>query len=163
MSLSAAQPEQLAERYLAAVDAFLESMRRVPADAVNRREREDGWSPRDIAYHVADVDQLLGLRLRHILGDDMPTLAAINTQANVEAFRAVRADRGLALDSLSTSSAMNAALIESLSPAQLQRKGKHPQGHELTAADVALLFAMHIEAHVRQLKRVLAKARGGVA
>lgn len=159
MEASTHDPEQLAERYLAAVDAFVEAMRRVPAEAVNRRERKDGWSPRDIAYHVADVDQLLGLRLRRILGDDMPTLAAINTQSNVEAFRAVRADRGLALDSLIASSAMNAALIESLAPEQLKRKGRHPQGHELTAADVALLFAMHIEAHIRQLKRVLAASQ----
>ncbi|MBZ0134914.1 MAG: DinB family protein [Planctomycetes bacterium] len=147
-------PEQLAERYLNAVDAFAEALRAIPADRMDLRETPASWSPRDIAFHVADVDQLLGLRLRRILGDEHPDIAGINTHSNVEQFRRIRADRSLALDALAGSSALNAATVEVLQPAQLTRKGRHPHGHDVTAGDVAMFLSLHIEAHVKQLTRL---------
>jgi hypothetical protein len=152
-------PEQLAESYVAAVDAFTEAMQAVPAELVEFRESGSSWSPRDIAFHVAAVDQLLGLRLRRILGDDNPDLAGVNTHADVMQFRVIRADRSLALDALAGSSALNAALVEVLSPAQVARKGRHPHGHDVTAGEIAKFLSLHIEAHVKQLARVIKAAR----
>jgi hypothetical protein len=153
-------PEQLAERYLAAVDRFTEVVRQVPGDMLDRRERADTWSVRDIAFHVAEIDQMLGLRLRRILGEDYPALAGVNTQAGVELFRRSRLDLGLAMDALDASSALNTALIERLSEADLARKGRHSGGHDVTAGDLAAFMAMHIEAHVKQVKRVAGESRG---
>lgn len=152
-----ADPEQLAERYVAAVDAFAESVRAIAADQMDFRETAESWSPRDIVFHVADVDQLLGMRLRRILADDYPAIAGVNTQGNIEQFLRIRADRSLALDALAGTSALNAALVEVLTPQQVTRKGKHPHGHDVTAGDIAMFFSLHIEAHVKQLAR-LAKA-----
>lgn len=152
-------PEQLAERYIAAVDAFDERVRSVPSELVDYRENGDSWSARDVALHVADVDQLLGLRLRQILSDDSPNLAAINTRANIERLRKARVDRALALEILASTSAMNAALVEILTPAEIARKGHHPHGHDVTAGDIAMFLAMHIEAHVKQIARVLKAAQ----
>lgn len=154
-----ADPEQLAERYVAAVDAFAEALRAIPAEEMDSRESPNGWSPRDIAFHVADVDQLLGLRLRRILSDDYPDLAGVNTHGNIEQFRRIRADRSLALDALGGSSAINAALVEVLKPEQVSRKGKHPHGHDVSAGDIAMFFSLHIEAHVKQLARIAKSVR----
>lgn len=147
-------PEQLAERYLTAVDAFTEALQAMPAERMDQRESPDSWSARDIAFHVADVDQLLGLRLRRILADENPDLAGVNTRGNVEQFRRIHADRSLAIDALAGSSGLNAALIEVLRADQLGRKGRHPHGHDVTAGDIAAFFAMHVEAHVKQLARL---------
>jgi hypothetical protein len=147
-------PEQLAERYLAAVDRFIEVVRHVPADRLDRRERADTWSVRDIAFHVAEIDQMLGLRLRRILGEDYPALAGVDTQAGVELFRRSRLDLGLALDALLASSALNTALMERLTPADLARKGRHSAGYDVTAHHLAAFMAMHIEAHINQIGRV---------
>ena len=149
-------PEQLAERYLTAVDAFSEALRAIPAEQMNERASPESWSPRDVAFHVADVDQLLGLRLRRILSDDYPDLAGMSTKGNVEQFRRIRGDRSLALDTLVGSSALNAAIVEVLRPNQITRKGKHPHGHDVTAGDIAQFLSMHIEAHVKQLARITA-------
>lgn len=154
-------PEQLAERYISAVDTFGERVRAMPAEWVDFRETPEAWSARDIALHVADVDQLLGLRLRQILGDDRPELAAINTHANVLRLRKARVDRGLALEVLASTSAMNAALVETLAPGEISRRGHHPHGHEVTAGDIAAFMAMHVEAHIKQLARLLKAAQAG--
>ena len=152
-------PEQLAERYLAAVEAFAEAVAGVHGDVLDWREREDSWSPREIAFHVAELDQLLGLRLRRILGEDYPPLAGVDTQAGVRLFRRSKLDPGLALDSLAATSALNSAVIEKLSLVDLGRKGRHSQGHDVTAADLGSYMAMHIEAHIKQIARVVKAAR----
>lgn len=148
-------PEQLAERYVNAVDAFAEVLRGIPPEQMDFRESATSWSPRDIAFHVADVDQLLGLRLRRILGDEYPDIAGISTHANVEQFRRIRADRSLALDALGGSSALNAALVEVLTQGQVVRKGRHPHGHDVAAGDIAMFLSLHVEAHVKQLARIV--------
>lgn len=150
-----ADPEQLAERYLSAVDGFIERMRSVPGEMLDHRANAAGWSPRDICFHVADVDSMLGLRLRRILGEENPQLAGVDAQASVALFRRVRLDAGLGVDALAAASALNTALIERLTQTEMARKGRHSGGHEVTAADLAAFMAMHIEAHIKQLDRVL--------
>jgi hypothetical protein len=152
-------PAALAERYLAAIDHFAEALAAVPADVMDWRERDETWSPRDVAFHVAELDQLLGLRLRRILGEDHPPLAGVDTNAGVRLFRRSRLDPALALDALAATAALNSAVIEKLSGADLGRKGRHSQGHDVTAADLAAYMAMHIEAHIKQLARITKAAR----
>lgn len=159
MSEAPLSPDLLAERYLAAVDAFTEAIKTLPAELVDWQERPDKWSARDVAFHVAEIDQMLGLRLRRILGENHPELAGVDTQAGVALFRRSRLDLALALDSLAATSALNTALIEKLSGADLKRKGRHSQGHDVTAADLAAFMAFHIEAHIKQIGRIVAAAR----
>jgi hypothetical protein len=154
-----ADPEQLAERYVAAVDGFIDALSAVPAEVMDFQESTATWSPRDIGFHVADVDQMLGLRLRRILGENNPQLAGADTQASVKLYRRGRLDVGLAMDCLSATSALNAGLIEGLTPEVMTRKGRHSEGHDVTAADLAAFMAMHIEAHIKQIKRVMKAAR----
>ncbi|MCB9932492.1 MAG: DinB family protein [Planctomycetes bacterium] len=148
----------MAERYISAADAFIECVRDVRNGQMDFREGPDAWSPRDIAFHVADVDSMLGLRLRRILGEDYPQLSGLDTQASVRLYRRGRLHVELALDALSASCALNTALIEKLTPEDLTRKGRHAGGHDVTAADLAAFMGMHIEAHIKQLKRVLKAA-----
>lgn len=159
MDSAAQNPEQLAERYLAAVEAFMDAVRAVPPELLDWRERGDTWSARDVAFHVADIDQMLGLRLRRVLGEEYPELAGVNTQTGVALFRRAHLDYGLALDALAANGALSTALIESLTPESMARRGKHSQGHDVTAAGLAAFMAMHIEAHVRQIRRIVAAAR----
>lgn len=154
-----ATPEQIAERYVTGVDEFIDKLKSVPAELINHRESADSWSSRDIAFHVSDVDLMLGLRLRRILGEDYPQLAGVDAQASVKLFRGQRLDIALAMDSLSANSALNTALIEKLNADSMQRKGRHSQGHDMTAADLATFMSVHIEAHIKQIDRVMKSAR----
>lgn len=151
------EPESLAERYLNAVDHFVERLRSVPPELMDRVEKAGGWSPRDVAFHAADVDQMFGLRLRRILGESYPDLAGADTQAGVGLFRRARLATSMAIDALQATSALHTALIENLTPADMMRKGRHSEGHDVTAADLVAFMAMHIEAHTRQLRRMSGK------
>jgi hypothetical protein len=54
---------------------------------------------------------------------------------------------------------LNAGLIEALTSQDMARKGRHSEGHDVSAADLAAFMAMHIEAHIKQVKRVVKAAR----
>jgi hypothetical protein len=105
------------------------------------------------------MDQMLGLRLRRILGEHQPQLAGVDTQASVALYRGARMDIGLALDALAATSAINAGLIEKLTMKDMARKGRHSEGHDVTASDLAAYLAMHVEAHTKQIKRVVKAAK----
>lgn len=158
--------EAIAEKYLSAVDQFCDAALAIPADRLDFRPNETAWSPREVAFHVAETDQNLGVRLRRLLTENNPTLAGVDLQAWVSLLQHAQLDVRLALDALRATSALNVALMESLTPAQLARRGRHSQGHEVTVSGLCLYFGLHLESHVRQLARLRqawqrATGRGG--
>ncbi|MBP9892003.1 MAG: DinB family protein [Planctomycetes bacterium] len=146
--------EAIADKYLSAVEQFCEAALAVPADRLDFKPGEKAWSSREVAFHAAEVDQNLGMRLRRLLTEDNPTLAGVNLPGWVELLHKAQLDVRLALDSLRASSALNVALIEALAPAQLTRKGRHSEGHDVTVAGLCVYFALHLESHVKQLARI---------
>ena len=146
--------EAITEKYLSAVDQFCEAALAVPPDRQDFRPSEKAWSPREVAFHAAEADQNLGIRLRRLLTESNPALAGVNLPAWVELLRGAQLDMRLAVDSLRATSALNVALMESLTPEQLKRKGRHSEGHDVTVAGLCVYFALHLESHVKQLARI---------
>lgn len=149
-------PEAVAEKYLSAVEQFCEAVGAAPPELLDFRPDQDAWSIREVAFHAAETDQNLGVRLRRLLTEDNPTLAGVDLQAWVELLRNARLDVRLALDSLRATSALNVALMESLSPPQFKRIGRHSHGHDLTVAGLCVYFGLHLESHARQAARLRA-------
>jgi hypothetical protein len=111
------------------------------------------WSFQDVLGHLLDVDIVYGFRLRLALTADAPTypgydekgfsrLAKLDVPGLVAAFQGLRA--------------ANLALLQSLTPDQLDRPGVHgEQGPE----DVRLMvrkLAGHDLAHLQQMERAAA-------
>jgi hypothetical protein len=146
--------DAIAEKYLSAVEQFCEAALSVPAERLDFRPNEKSWSSREVAFHAAEADQNLGIRLRRLLTENKPTLAGVDLPAWVELLRKAQLDVVLALDSLRASSALNVALIESLTPAQMKISGRHSEGHDVTVAGLCVYMALHLESHVKQLSRL---------
>jgi hypothetical protein len=102
---------------------------------------------------------MLGLRLRRFLVEEYRARAGMRTMARVLLYGMSRIFLGLAVDALRCPGAFNTALLVWLTRGVLARTGRHSEGHDVSAADLAAFMAMHLEAHVRQIKRVLSAAR----
>ncbi|MCC6573445.1 MAG: DinB family protein [Planctomycetes bacterium] len=148
-------PDDLAEKYLSAVEQFCERVAKVAPDQLDFRPDASTWSARDIAFHVATVDQVLGLRLRKLIAEPNPTMGSMDLDAWSRALRPAHGDVGLALDSLRATSALNIAVIEMLTPDLMKRTGMRREGHAISVRDLAAYLAIHIEAHIKQVGRVL--------
>jgi hypothetical protein len=152
-------PQQLAERYLHALEQFVDAVASVGADRVDRRPEPAAWSVREVAFHAAEADSALGIRLRRIVCEDDPPLPGIHFASWLKGIPREKLDLRLAIDLLEASGALHVALIERLTPQALRRKGLHSEGHAVTAGDLVVHMAQHLESHTKQVARILASGQ----
>jgi len=116
------------------------------------RPEHDEWSFQDVLGHLLDVDIVYGFRLRLALTADLPTYPGYDEKGfsqltKLDVFGLATAFRWLRT--------ANLALLRTLTPEQLDRKGMHgEQGLE----DVGLMvrkLAGHDIAHLHQMRRAV--------
>jgi hypothetical protein len=127
----------------------------VSTGKLRKRPAPDKWSVSEILAHLADVEIVVGFRMRLILGAPGTPIAAFdqdswvmsghyekrNPQKSLEQFRAVRE--------------ANLALLKSLTPDQWKHYGMHSErGHE-TIEHIVRMFAGHDINHLKQIEGIL--------
>lgn len=113
--------------------------------------REGGWSPRQIAHHIADSHMNAFIRVKLAVTEDRPTIKPYDQGAWAQG-----ADvSGVPVEaSLSIVLGLHdrwARLLESLSVEQLGRRMMHPEIGEITIDFLIELYAWHGRHHVRQI------------
>jgi hypothetical protein len=114
-------------------------------------ERE-GWSPHEVAAHLADIEVVLGWRIREVLAEDEPMLQPFDQ--DVWAAKLNYAERELAT-SLATYSANRQANLELLrfaGEAGLERMYRHPEFGNRPLRALIEHIADHDVAHLRQVR-----------
>jgi len=118
------------------------------------------WTTRQIVHHLADSHMSAVFRFKLPLTDPTPPNFIVYDQ---DAF-AELADYKLPIEPsiilLRGLHARFAALLESLTDAQWQMAGSHPQWKLVTVAEVASRYADHCDNHIEQITRVLAYREG---
>ena len=151
--------EYLGERDPIEVFAATEtSLREVVAnidDVLLRAPEAPGkWSVMDVAMHLADVEIVLGFRYRIVLGEDVPSIPAINQDAWVVNRNYRAADLAAALDDFGAVRNVNLRLLRSLDSAQWARSGVHAQRGKETVESMVRLYAAHDLYHLFQIDRI---------
>jgi DinB superfamily len=118
--------------------------------------REPGkWTPRQILAHLADVESIQTLRIMAMLSEDTPRMVGFHA----DAWAAVGAYAGRdAQGSLRTFSAVrhhNVELWDTLTSAQLERRGVHPLRGAFSIAEWLAFVSRHDANHVAQLEASL--------
>jgi DinB family protein len=110
----------------------------------------DGWTPREVAHHLADSEAMSYIRLRRLLAEDHPVIQGYDEpeyarrlhydrpiESSLEVFRAVRA--------------ASAELLESLSEDEWAREGTHSESGRYTMDDWLEIYAAHAHDHAAQM------------
>lgn len=111
-----------------------------------------GWSPHEVAAHLADVEVVLGWRIRQVLATDAPALEPFDQ--DVWAGALGYGDRELAT-SLATYGAnrmSNLELLRRAGDAGLQRPFRHPEFGDRELGVLIRHIADHDVAHLRQVR-----------
>jgi hypothetical protein len=117
-----------------------------------RAVEREGWSPHEIAAHLADIEVVLGWRIREVLAEDEPMLQPFDQ--DVWAAKLNYGERELAT-SLATYSANRQANLELLrfaGDAGLERKYRHPEFGNRPLRALIEHIADHDVAHLRQVR-----------
>jgi hypothetical protein len=145
LKVQAATPKKI-ERLLA----------RASASKLRKRPAPDKWSVAEILAHLADVEIVVGWRVRLILGAPGTSIQAFDQNSWVEACHYDKRSPRDSLAQLRVVRAANLALYKSLLPEQWKHYGMHSERGQESVEHIVRMIAGHDLNHLQQIERILA-------
>jgi hypothetical protein len=112
------------------------------------------WSIRQIAAHLADSELVGATRLRFVLAEAAPPLAAFDQDAWTKNLDYARRKPKSSLETFRRLRAENHELLKDLPEAAWERTGIHSRQGAMTLRQIVEGYAGHAESHARQIQQV---------
>jgi hypothetical protein len=113
------------------------------------------WSARAILCHLADCEIAFGFRLRQALAERHHVVQPLDQEAWAVRYDSYSADAALA--TFSALRAWNRALVDTVSPEDLEKKLTHPERGEMTFQVLVDTMAGHDLNHLGQLETIASR------
>jgi DinB superfamily len=126
---------------------------------LRKRPEPDKWSVAEIIAHLADVEIVIGWRLRSILGNPGTPVQAYDQNAWVITGHYDKRDPKKSVEIHRVLREANLALLKSLTPDQWQHYGQHAERGQETIEQIVRLVAGHDINHIHQIERILSPLR----
>lgn len=127
----------------------------VPTAKLRKRPAPEKWSVAEILAHLADVEIVVGWRMRSILGSPGTHIAAFDQDAWVIAGHYEKSDPKKSIALQRTLREANLALLRSLSPDQWKHFGQHAERGQESIDHIVRMIAGHDLNHISQIERIL--------
>lgn len=139
----------LVARYKAGYDAFAEAI----AESDDLDAADEGWTPRQVAHHVADSELTSAIRLRRLLAEDDPVVAGYDENAFARVLRYEQRPVEAALRAIEAARATSAELLDLLTEADWARRGTHTETGAYGVEEWLRTYAEHPYDHAEQVRR----------
>jgi hypothetical protein len=127
----------------------------VPTAKLRKRPAPDKWSVAEILAHLADVEIVIGWRMRSILGSPGTPVQAYDQNAWVTAGHYEKRDPRKSVELHRVVREANLALVKSLSPDQWKHYGQHAERGQESIEHIVRMVAGHDINHIRQIERII--------
>jgi uncharacterized damage-inducible protein DinB len=127
----------------------------VPIAKLRKRPAPDKWSVAEIVAHLADVEIVIGWRMRSVLGAPGTPVQAFDQNAWVVAGHYEKRDPRKSIELHRTVREANLALLKSLSPEQWKHYGQHAERGQESIEHIVRMIAGHDINHLGQIERIL--------
>ena len=141
----------LIEKYREGPAVLEAALREVPdADLDHAAE---GWTPRQVAHHVADSEMTSAVRLRRLIAEDGPQISGYDEE--LFARRLHYSERPIegSLEAVRGARASSLALLEVLTEEEWARQGTHSESGSYSVTDWLRIYAAHCHDHADQIRR----------
>ena len=128
-----------------APEAIARAMRDAPSG------ESQGWSPADVATHMADTEVVTGWRVRQILAMEEPEIQPYDQDKWAATLRYHERDVDLSLESFAAARRANLEILRLLSDAEWERVYRHREYGRLTLRQKIRHISDHDLAHLRQI------------
>ena len=120
-------------------------------EELDRHPAPGKWSAREIVHHLADSEMTSAIRLRRLLAEDNPIIAAYDQD---EFARRLYYNRPIeaSLDAFKAARVTTAAILERMSEAEWSREGTHTEVGRYTADSWLDIYAVHAHDHAAQIR-----------
>jgi len=127
----------------------------VPTAKLRKRPAPEKWSVAEILAHLADVEIVIGWRMRSILAAPGTPVQAFDQDAWVIAGHYDKRDPSKSIELHRVVREANLALLKSLSPDQWKHYGQHAERGQESIEHIVRMIAGHDVNHIRQIERIL--------
>jgi hypothetical protein len=127
----------------------------VPTSRLRKRPAPGKWSVSEITAHLADVEIVVGFRMRLILGAPGTPIAAFDQDSWVTSGHYEKRDPRKSVEQFRAAREANLALLKSLTPEQWKHHGMHAERGQETIEHIVRMIAGHDLNHLLQIERVL--------
>jgi hypothetical protein len=142
---------QLLDRFRSGVAEIEAALDAITDAELDRPAPDGGWTARQVVHHLADSEANAFIRLRRLIAEDEPQIIGYDEP---EYARRLHYDRPISA-SLGVVRAVRAAsleLLESLTPAEWDRRGTHSEGGAYSVDDWLRIYAGHPHDHAGQIR-----------
>ncbi|CAI8767391.1 DinB_2 domain-containing protein [Brevibacillus sp. IT-7CA2] len=146
--------EKLIEEYSQDYELLREAVEGLSEEELRFQPAPDKWSIHQILIHVTDSEILATHRLRKVLAEEEPLLLSFNQEAWSDNLEYERLDREQYMRLFQMLRVSMLPLLENLTPEQLARVGKYPDGVRYTFKELLELRVQHVRDHLAQIERV---------
>ena len=122
---------------------------------LRKRPAPDKWSVAEIFVHLADVEIVVGWRMRSILGAPGTPIQAFDQNAWVTAGHYQKRDPRKAFAQHRVAREANLDLLKSLTPDQWKQFGMHSERGQESIEHIVRMLAGHDLNHLQQIERIL--------
>jgi len=131
----------------------------VPTAKLRKRPAPEKWSVAEILAHLADVEIVIGWRMRSILGAPGTPVQAYDQNSWVIAGHYEKRDPRKSIELQRVVREANLALLKWLSPEQLKQFGQHAERGQESLEHIVRMVAGHDINHIQQIERILTPAK----
>jgi DinB superfamily len=124
---------------------------------LRKRPAPQKWSAAEIIAHLADVEIVIGWRVRSILGAPGTPVQAYDQDSWVIAGHYAKRDVRKALEQFRVLRETNLALYKQLTPEQWKHHGVHAERGEESIERIVAMLAGHDINHLEQVAQALAR------
>ncbi len=139
-------PVDTVEGMTAAPKLIAEAVRAAPGGA------GEGWSASEIAAHLADIEVVLGWRIRQVLSEDEPALQPFDQNDWAAALRYGERDLEVALNAYAAQRAANVEILAGISEEGWERRFRHPEFGPASLRTLVRHISDHDLAHLAQIR-----------
>ena len=123
-------------------------------DAIRKPEQEGKWSILQVVRHLADVEIVIGFRLRKIMAEPESALPTIDQDSWSDTFQYNTGTLHQAIDDFEAVREINVRLLRNTDPSLFLRFGFHEERGKESAERTIALYAGHDLYHLSQIERI---------
>ena len=145
----------LIEKYKDGYRVVEEALAGATEAELDTRPAPGKWSPRQVVHHLADSEMTAAIRLRLLLAQDRPAIAAYDQD---EFARRLAYDRPIraSLAAFRAARETTAEILDRLAESDWQREGTHSEVGRYAVTTWLEIYAAHAHGHAEQIRRARA-------
>jgi DinB family protein len=152
-----AERARLIRQYRDGYQAVVRALDGIKEEELDRSAEEGGWTPRQIAHHLADSEMMSAIRIRRLLAEPEPVIYGYDEKAFAER---LTGDRPIApsLEAMRWARETCLQLMDRMSEDDWQIVGTHTETGRYGTEDWLKIYAAHGHEHADQIKRARGKS-----